>query len=211
MSDTPMSPADAFYEALRAARAECGPVHKDSANAHFNTRYASLGAVLEAVMPVLSRHGFTVTQAPVRDGDGWALETTLRHRDGHSITGRVPLLLPHNAPNAMQALGAAITYARRYALLGLLCLSAEDDDAEACTDTTAPTTATTTTVSTPPVATPRTGKQLYAWLQSLDRERRTRIMQYLAGWARDHGHSPRMVEWDGDTVANAVAHLGFDE
>ena len=36
-------------------------------------------------------------------------------------------------PNDPQAQGSAITYARRYGLMSLLCLSAEDDDGESAT------------------------------------------------------------------------------
>ena len=59
------------------------------------------------------------------------LVTTLRHESGEQIESHLPFpdLVP-NRGNIMQALGSAITYARRYALLAIYGLAGDDDDAD---------------------------------------------------------------------------------
>jgi hypothetical protein len=55
--------------------------------------------------------------------------TTILHKDGGSF--ETSLILPVSQQNP-QAIGSAITYARRYTLTGLLGIAADlDDDAEA--------------------------------------------------------------------------------
>ena len=120
----------AIVKALIAARKAIGPVRKDAKNPHLNNAYATLGAVLDAVIGPLLDHGIVVTQTPVPiEGGRWALQTTLRHEDGGDLTGLVPLEYAEaKGLNPMQSLGSAVSYARRYGLLSLVCLAAEDDD-----------------------------------------------------------------------------------
>jgi hypothetical protein len=125
-------PQALLVAALCRARARFGPVRKD---AHYELRpgvriaYAPLETVLDAVATPLAEEGLVVTQTLV-PGDGcWLQQTALRHVGGGELLSVVPVLLPERAPNMMQALGGAITYSRRYGLLSLLGLAAEDDDA----------------------------------------------------------------------------------
>lgn len=118
--------------ALVAARAEIPTVAKDSVNPHFKNRYASLDTIIEAVMPVLARHGLTVVQgttAPDRDEAGrvtaFTVTTQLLHRSGESLTSAVVVPL---AKADAQGAGGALTYGRRYGLAALLCLATDDDD-----------------------------------------------------------------------------------
>jgi hypothetical protein len=53
------------------------------------------------------------------------VETLLLHDSGESHSSKVYLVLDKQN---MQGLGSAITYARRYGLLGMACLAPEDDD-----------------------------------------------------------------------------------
>lgn len=119
-----------LVKALADARARFSRVEKDGTNPHLHNRYATLGAVLEAVTAPLLEAGVVVTQTPVPLEPGrWALQTTLRHVGGGELSGLVPLEYAEaKGLNPMQALGSAISYGRRYGLLSLLCLTAEDDD-----------------------------------------------------------------------------------
>lgn len=90
-------------------------------------RYTSLDALVKATRPILNAHGFAITQAPAfKEVDGKlrpVLVTDLGHAKG-SLHCETPLYV--NDQN-MQGLGAAITYARRYAWASILGIASEED------------------------------------------------------------------------------------
>ncbi len=94
--------------------------------ASYGYRYADLADALSMVRPVLLKHGLAVTQtASNPDSDSVAITTTLIHTSGEWMMFS-PLLLPNG--RTAQETGSAITYGRRYSLLAVLGLAAEDDD-----------------------------------------------------------------------------------
>jgi hypothetical protein len=94
--------------------------------ASYGYKYADLADTLSMIRPVLARHGLAVTQtASNPDGDTVAITTTLIHSSGEWMSFH-PLLLPNG--RTAQETGSAITYGRRYSLLAVLGLAAEDDD-----------------------------------------------------------------------------------
>jgi hypothetical protein len=105
-----------------------GKVGKDSVNPHFRNKYASLSNIIEAVTPHLNAAGLTIIQMPTTEG----LNTMLLHESGEYISS-VSAIAAKDPMNP-QAVGSAITYARRYALGSVLLLNIdEDDDATAAT------------------------------------------------------------------------------
>jgi len=116
---------DAAVKALIKAQSEMEHVKKDSTNPHFKNRYASLEAVIDATSKVFQANGFAVMQPCGRDELGVYVETKLLHSTGEAFSSKVYLVLDKQN---MQGLGSAITYARRYGLLGMACLAPEDDD-----------------------------------------------------------------------------------
>lgn len=110
-----------LVKALVAFHAEVGSVKKDSTNPFFNSKYASLSSILTQVVPVLSKHGLTIIQAPSSDG----LTTTLAHTSGQYVSSQMKLMPVKADP---QAQGSAITYARRYAVGAILSLNIDEDD-----------------------------------------------------------------------------------
>ena len=112
-------------KALIKAQSQMDHVKKDSTNPHFRNRYASLEAVIDATSKVFQANGFAVMQPCGRDELGVYVETLLLHDSGESHSSKVYLVLDKQN---MQGLGSAITYARRYGLLGMACLAPEDDD-----------------------------------------------------------------------------------
>lgn len=117
--------------ALVAALAEIKNPQFDKVNTGVGRgfQYASLGAMLGAVKPVLAKHGLGIIQAFRDYGDGsGCVETTLVHETGESMsTVSPPFALDPNP----QKTGAWVTYYRRYMLSGMLgVLGDEDDDAE---------------------------------------------------------------------------------
>jgi hypothetical protein len=117
------------YAALAAAQAEMGAAIKDSENPAFRSKYADLAAVIEAVRAPLTRHGISFHQ-PMTEGEfGRGVKTVLSHGDSNThIECVVPLIV---GKGDMQGLGSAITYARRYGLMAMAGIAADDDDGNA--------------------------------------------------------------------------------
>ena len=122
-------PLQTLAQALASFHAEVGRISKQS-TAQYG-KYADLATVLTAVSPVLSKHGLVVTQtfSPF-EGGCTLLRTTLLHASGESVTSDLPMPSTEGQRNALHAFGAATTYLRRYALLAILNLAAEDDDGD---------------------------------------------------------------------------------
>jgi len=118
--------------ALVAAQKEMPAVEKDATNPHFKSSFTSLGKLIATVRPVLNRNGIAVTQMPSQDDAGKpTLITRFVHTGGESMEETMPLIL---AKNDAQALGSALTYAKRYALAAALAIAdQEDDDGNAAT------------------------------------------------------------------------------
>lgn len=111
--------------ALVAAQAEMPAVKADASNPHFKSKFVSLDHLIASTRPVLNRHGLAIIQAPANIDGQPALETQIIHKDGASVSSLMPLIL---AKDDMQGMGAAITYARRYAWAAALGIAGEDDD-----------------------------------------------------------------------------------
>jgi uncharacterized membrane protein YgcG len=95
-------------------------------NPHFRSRYADLAAVRDAIYPIFTKHGLSIIQAPTADGFlGFCLETRIMHESGEELIFYFPL--PSDV-NKMQAVGSAISYARRYTLSALAGIASEEDD-----------------------------------------------------------------------------------
>jgi hypothetical protein len=91
-------------------------------------RYASLSSGLDIVRKVLGQHEIATLQTTVIDQDiqTVSLTTVLAHASGEWIASDWPVctLSDMAAPRRM---GAALTYARRYALFTLVGIAGEDD------------------------------------------------------------------------------------
>lgn len=115
--------------AYLAAQAAFKPAVKDAQNPHFGSSFVSLGGVLGAVTEALRENELAVLQLTDVEPDGrTVLLTRLVHVSGEWIGGRYPVNPVKNDP---QAYGSALTYARRYGLMALLGVVAEDDDGHA--------------------------------------------------------------------------------
>ena len=119
---------DKIIPALQKALSVMPDVTRDSkVNAGaMKYSFATLGAVLSTVRPVLADHGLSIMQTPVAQGE---VETTLLHTSGQWLTTAPLVVIPNN--HSPQGQGSAISFARRYALLSVLCLATEDDDGHA--------------------------------------------------------------------------------
>lgn len=114
-----------IVKALPAAQAAIGKVVKDSESQHMGKRYASLAAVIEAVIPAMNTNGIAVMQPVEFDGQNVTVQTMLIHTSGQFMRTRLSMRPVKTDP---QGIGSAITYARRYALLAIAGVAPEDDD-----------------------------------------------------------------------------------
>lgn len=93
-------------------------------------RYATLEDIVEVVRPILQRHGFTLshrTEWP--DPKSVRVIGILRHRDGHEVTSEfLSMADTSGSKNAIQALGSAVSYGRRYTSKDLLNIVTTDED-----------------------------------------------------------------------------------
>lgn len=112
---------------LLACQAEISAMHiaKTATNPHFNSRYIPLEQLIDDVVPVLNRYGFVLVQQPTVYESQPALRTRLMHNTGEEISDTMFLLAAQPNP---QGQGAAITYARRFALMSMLGIAADPDD-----------------------------------------------------------------------------------
>ena len=145
--------------AMLEAQKEIESIGKDSRNPIFNSRYASLTAVLAAIKDPLNSAGLVLSHAPgkiehadpplvtfIKDPntkadkntpDVW-VETTapiinVVTRITHAESSQwmeISFPVPIDQPTA-QKVGSAVSYGRRYGLEALLSLSTEDDDGAA--------------------------------------------------------------------------------
>jgi hypothetical protein len=90
--------------------------------------YASLSAGLDLVRKSLGRHEIaTVQTTSIDDAAGLIrLTTTLAHSSGEWVSSDWPIC-PVSETAAPHRMGAALTYARRYALFTLVGIAGEDD------------------------------------------------------------------------------------
>jgi len=101
---------------------------KDAKNPHYNSKYANLESVIEAVKLPLNDNGIFFTQTFSPSEVGYLnLTTRLIHESGEYIedTMNIPL-----QKNDAQGYGSAATYARRYALSSITGLFQADDDGQ---------------------------------------------------------------------------------
>ena len=133
-----------LYTSLHAAMGQLGAIGKDAKSEKH--RYATLGAVLDAVRPVLWTAGLVLSQDTETGEYGVTVHTHIIHAaTGERLTTSV--CCPPSSPQRKdgtdvlpptQAVGVAISYARRYGLLCVLGLATEDYEGAAPASVAAP-------------------------------------------------------------------------
>lgn len=116
----------AISKALVAAQLEMKNPGFDTTNPHFRNKFASLAAVRNAVVPVLAKHGISVTQEIATVEGGISCLTIFTHETGQYFEFG-PLVMPASKQDA-QGFGSATTYAKRYSLQSAAGVVGDDDD-----------------------------------------------------------------------------------
>jgi hypothetical protein len=122
--------------ALSKAQGQITGALKDSANPFFKSKYADLASCWDACRGPLSANNLAVTQFPETIATQFEktveratyLVTTLLHGSGQWMRSS---LLVQPKDDTPQAMGSALTYARRYALTAIVGVAQVDDDGNA--------------------------------------------------------------------------------
>lgn len=118
--------------ALAKAQATIENAKKGNLNPHFKSKYADLAAVWDEVRKPFTDNGLSVIQLPCEAPVGYVgLRTTILHSSGEFVAESFSM--PIAKDRDPQAVGSALTYAKRYALLGAAGIAPEDDDGNAAT------------------------------------------------------------------------------
>ena len=117
--------------ALAKAQGEIDDATKKGANPYFNSKYADLAAVRAVIREPLAVNDLAIVQLPKTLEGAVEVETIIIHKSGEYIAET--LRMPVGKWDA-HSIGSGITYARRYGLMAMLGIAAEDDDGNAATD-----------------------------------------------------------------------------
>lgn len=129
--DTDTQAQAALFAALAKAQAEIKNPEKSKtakvptkSGGSYTYKYADIADVLRGALPVLSKHGLAlIQQTHVVDGQ-IILRSWITHEKGGWVESEFPICA---ASRPMQEIGAALTYARRYAACALIGVAAEED------------------------------------------------------------------------------------
>jgi hypothetical protein len=113
-------------KALAAANGHIKNPNLDAVNPHFKSKYATLGAIINAVRAPLAAHGISAVQTVSNDGGSVGVTTTLLHSSGEWMAETIWSALPDRA--TVQQLGSSITYLRKYSLAAITGIVGEEDD-----------------------------------------------------------------------------------
>ena len=103
---------------------ELKPVIKSENNPFFKSKYFDINGVLGELRPLWNKHGIVVMQPLAsRDGRSGLVTRVCDPDSGEGLEEFLPL--PELADP--QKFGAAVSYFRRFALVSLFCIEADDD------------------------------------------------------------------------------------
>lgn len=94
----------------------------------FSYKYSTLDDIWSVCRKPLAENGLSVIQIPANDETGFYLETILIHSSGEWISGLMSLPIIAGRMSELQAMGSAITYARRYMLGAMVGVTTGEDD-----------------------------------------------------------------------------------
>lgn len=113
-----------LVKALVKAQKEIKHAHKDAQNPHYRNEYATLESVIDATKEFLQKNGLVIVQMVTPQN---TLVTSLMHESGEFIQSEMNLIVEKNT---MQAVGSAISYARRFSWAAICGVAQTDDDGE---------------------------------------------------------------------------------
>jgi hypothetical protein len=129
--DTQSDNVDLLFAALSVAQGQIDDASKGAENPYFKSKYADLSAIRSVIRGPMAQNGLGVIQLPRTVDGGAIVKTIITHSSGQFISNELFMPAAKNDPHG---LGSAITYARRYSIMSMLALAAEDDDGNAAVE-----------------------------------------------------------------------------
>jgi len=119
--------------ALAKAQKDIKPARVDGYNPHFKSKYASFASCMKACKEPLADNDIVVTQYCETIDEQLTLVTMLIHTSGQWMKSEFPVI---SARKDSQAIGSALSYAKRYGLCGMvgIVVAGEDDDGNAAVE-----------------------------------------------------------------------------
>lgn len=127
-----------FDESFAAFKKEAPKLEK-SKEVTFGTnkasyKYTPLDVIANTLGPILAKHGLSYNWRQESTKESVTVTCILRHTQGQSIENQLSAAAdPSGAKNAIQAIGSAVSYLRRYTLLGVLGMATSDEDTDGVT------------------------------------------------------------------------------
>lgn len=115
-----------LFKALASFQKEVKQPKKDANNPFFKSKYVPLENVVEVIHETASKHGLSEMAYPAQEENAVGVGIIITHSSGQYVKFPPVLLKPDK--NTPQGVGAAITYARRYALSSAFGIASETDD-----------------------------------------------------------------------------------
>lgn len=135
-----------LYLAILEVQKKVSVLKKDEKNPFFKSQYLSLAGLIEALQPVLVENGLIVMQHPLDIGQ---LKTQVIHAASGEVVEST-MEIPPNTTAAItpQTAGSLVSYLRRYSLMAIFNIAAEDDDSNSASGYVPPKATKTYTVKT---------------------------------------------------------------
>lgn len=129
----------AFEVAFAAFKADAPKLERTKGVSHDQGktekyRYTPLDTIANTLGPILAKHGLSYNWRQESTKESVTVTCILRHTQGHSIDNVLSAGAdPSGSKNAIQAIGSAVSYLRRYTLLGVLGMATSDEDTDGVT------------------------------------------------------------------------------
>lgn len=125
-----------FFAAMARVQGEIEPVVRNRKNTHTKSLYADLAAIHAAAMPIITKHGFSLSfgQEPCETPNHIRQRCEVMHAAGHSVTYHGEYEKDRVGTNGnanktgIQAQGSTSTYARRYQTCEIFNIATRDDN-----------------------------------------------------------------------------------
>ena len=126
--DTQSKSITSLVKSLIKFQSEVKDISKDKINPFFNSKYADINSIIQSIRKTLTSNDLAISQGNryCTHSNGFYIVTTLYHSSGEWL--RSELRMPIGGKKDAQAVGASVTYGRRYGLLSILGISVDGDD-----------------------------------------------------------------------------------
>lgn len=116
-----------LFAALAIAQGQIEDAAKSRKNDFYKSSYADLSSVRSAIRQPLADNGLSISQWDSVVPGGVEVLTILGHKSGQWMSGTLFMPVKHEP----HPIGSGISYARRYSLMSIMNLAADDDDGNA--------------------------------------------------------------------------------